>query len=993
MRIFLEPNPGKSPDSACGGIRRVLDAQIKYLPEFGVTITKKIDKADLTVGHVDHLPIAEGKPFVSHNHGLMWSDYFDDAGNREVNRSVVNAITQADAFTVPSQWVAHAFSYGLLKVPHVIYHGIELDEWLLQAEHGNYVLWNKARADAVSDPSDMLKLARLMPNAQFISTIGKESPNVKIVGVAPYEQHKTLVQNAGVYLATARETFGIGTLEALASGVPVAGWDYGGQSEIIINGETGYLAPYGDYSALAECVNRCFKERARLSQAAREDVVRRWQWKDKIEQYANLYKAVVNDWTKPRPKVSVIVPCHNLAKYLPDALNSLLRQTLQDWECIIVDDASTDNSWQVACGFQDADKRFTPMQPQNNLGLSRALNLGHADARGKYVMNLDADNILPENTLAILSDALDQRRDVHVVYGGLDTMNDDGTNRKPNAFPYPAFSWYEQIAHLNQLHSSAMMRREVMEASAGYRERQWRAEDAEFWTRVSSFGFRIERVTNEPTLIYRWRQGSKSSEERKIDPIGIDGDWCKCFAWRTADSGQNGQKAIAANPRGVANAHLVPFGAQGRRTDKNFWDAPHHQTPLVSVIIPVGNGHTRYLNDALDSLMGQLTNDWEAVVINDTDEDWTSVRGAPFARVIKNTTGKHGAGIAKNIGIDNARGKLVFFLDADDMLEPSALIKMIHRFASGDTCYVYCDALVPESPLKNREVAAPEYSQNLWVHNGLHTQAMLMPTEDARRLRFDEDLKAWEDWDFIVRCAINGVCGERVPEPLILYRKHLGQRSIYGSEHRAELTKFLHDRYDDYARGAKEMGKCGGCGNHKALQAIRDSRIAQTRVETLDKPLADGMVRLKYIGNKAAPVTYYANGHPYSAAQTPKWRMLDVPKADAEILKGFGIFVEIRVTPTEIIVPQAEPPQQTAASVPVAEIKPIEPPAVVAAPKVDAAKMAEAVRAMEAATGERIQPKVKEAVVIEAGKTVETSVPAEPQNPIARTYRKPRGKK
>lgn len=968
MRIYLDPNPGKRPDRADGGIRRVLDAQIKYLPDFGIHVTNKIDKADLTAGHVDHVAIAEGKPFVSHCHGLMWSEYFDGDTDREVNVNVVNALAQADAITAPSRWVAHAITRGMLRTPQVIYHGVDIDAWEPDATPGNYVLWNKARADAVSDPRDVMRLAAKMPGVKFISTLGAPSKNATICGVVPYEKHKAMITGASVYLATARETFGIGTLEAMASGVPVAGWNYGGQSEIVVNGETGYLAPFGDYDALAECVNKCFGERARLSVNARADVAKRWQWRDKIEQYANLYKSLVSEWTQPRPRVSVVVPCHNLARYLPDALNSLLRQTMQDWECIIVDDASTDDTKQIAETFAIVDARIQYAKTPENLKLSRALNFGHAQTRGRYVMNLDADNVLPERALEILAGALDKRRDIHIAYGALDTMSDDGTNRKRNEFPYPVFSWHEQLAHLNQLHSSAMMRRSVIEQSAGYRERQWRAEDAELWARVTSFGFRAERVTDEPTLVYRWRTGSKSAIESQQNQ-DRDGNWCEYFPWATARSGDDGRKVIQSNPRAVANVHLVPFGAQGKRADKLFWDVSHHQDPLISVIIPVGPGHTRYLNDALDSLIGQTMREWEAVVINDTGDDWVAVPGAPYARVIK-TTGKLGAGAARNIGIQHARGALVFFLDADDMLEPNALAFMLGRYARGDVGYVYSDALVPESPTRNKIYTAPEYNQRGWQHNGLHTQAILMATDDARRIGFDERMPAWEDWDFVVRCAVNGVCGVRVGEPLLLYRKHLGKRSEVGIAHKPELQKILHERYDDYVKGAKQMAGCGGCGSKKALSAIMRSNVARVQVETLDKPLAAGFVRIKYTGGKIAPVTFYANGHPYQAANTPKWKFLDVPAQDADTLLGMAMFERVRVSPKPVV--QVAPVEQT--PVPVAPIERIPEPIDQA---VSSTKILE-----------------KETVVTPVTESQKQNSPATPAVPIhgKRAY-KPRGKK
>lgn len=905
MKIYLDPHPGNRPDKADGGIRRVIDAQIKYLPEFGVDFTNKIERADLTVGHVDHLPIAQGKPFVSHCHGLMWTDYFTEPYNQEVNSNIARALTQANAITAPSQWVAQAISYGLLRQPRVIYHGVDVDDWTPPTAPDDYVLWNKCRADAISNPQDLDKLARLMRNVQFVSTLGVAQQNVKICGVIPYAKMQSLVNQAGVYLATARETFGIGTLEALASGVPVAGWDYGGQSEIILQGETGYLAPYGDYNALAACVNKCLTERVRLSANARADVIARWQWLDKIEQYANLYKHVLRDWTEPRPKVSVVMPCHNLAHYLPDALNSLTAQTMPDWECIVVDDASTDNSAQVAQAFATLDARIKYVKTPENLKLSRTLNYGHANARGRYAMNLDADNVLPPRALEILSDALDTRRDVHIAYGGLDTISDDGTNRQANAFP-GEFSWYGQIAHLNQLHSSAMMRREVVEQSAGYRARQWRAEDAEFWTRVTSFGFRAEYVTTEPTLVYRWRTDSKSMLEAR-ENADKDGDWCEYFPWRTAHDGAEGRLQLKTCATAYANPHLVPFGAQGKRVEKTFWDVWHRQEPLVSVIIPVGPNHLQHINDALDSLVGQTMNEWEAVVVNDTGETWTHIDGAPYARVVS-TGGQRGAGAARNTGIDAARGKLVFFLDADDMLEPSALVTMVKRYAQGDAGYIYCDARVPESQNTTKVYAAPEFSQELWLRKGIHSQAVLMAREDARRIRFDEDMFAWEDWDYFVRCCVAGVCGVRVPEALLLYRKHLGQRSASGNERRAELFAELKTRYLDYTTGAKTMGKCCG-GNKAAIDAITQSRTFTARVDSLDKPIEPGKVRMKYTGNRAAPITYYANGHPYPAGAMPKWQYVDALIADVDGLKRTGQFIEVPIRPlvAQVEIAQAKP--------------------------------------------------------------------------------------
>src|SRR4030066_311616 len=91
---------------------------------------------------------------------------------------------------------------------------------------------------------------RLLPDTRFITTFGTPAPNVEITGTLSYEEGKQLIRKAGLYLCTARETFGIGTLEAMACGVPILGWNWGGQAEFIKHKETGWLCPPGDIEGL-----------------------------------------------------------------------------------------------------------------------------------------------------------------------------------------------------------------------------------------------------------------------------------------------------------------------------------------------------------------------------------------------------------------------------------------------------------------------------------------------------------------------------------------------------------------------------------------------------------------------------------------------------------------------------------------------------------------------------------------------------------------------
>jgi hypothetical protein len=429
MKVYINPTY-QGPDRADGGIRRVVEAQQRYLPQFGWDVTTDPRDADMIANHGASLLEVAGVPMVNHNHGMMWHDYgFGEWGDK-INASLVDVMIRANAITAPSRWVASAISRGMLISPDVVYHGVDAADWAFDGPSLGYVLWNKARADQVSDPDDMQRVAELLPDVRFVSTFGEASNNVMILGAMAHEEMRPIIQRAGVYLATARETFGIGTLEAMAAGVPIVGWRYGGQEEIIIEGETGYLVDYGDYEGLAIALRRCIEQRDRLSQNAIADVQARWGWKDKVAQYAAIYDRVYAAYYQDRPAVSVIVTAHNLGKYLRDCLLSVATQSTLDWECLIVDDQSTDNTTEVAAHFEKLDGRtFKYIQTPSNLKLSGARNYGFSHANGRYILFLDADDMLAPNAIDTLSHALDDDSGIHIAYGHLDTFNDPNPER------------------------------------------------------------------------------------------------------------------------------------------------------------------------------------------------------------------------------------------------------------------------------------------------------------------------------------------------------------------------------------------------------------------------------------------------------------------------------------------------------------------------------------------------------------------------------------
>lgn len=126
------------------------------------------------------------------------------------------------------------------------------------------------------------------------------------------------------------------------------------------------------------------------------------------------------------PEISIIIPVYNVENKIRRCLDSITQQSFSDFECILVDDGSLDNSGELCDLYSEQDKRFRVIH-QENMGVSKARNVGLLKAQGKYVAFVDSDDYVDREYIAILHEKM--KPDIQLVICGIFYCNDINDNR------------------------------------------------------------------------------------------------------------------------------------------------------------------------------------------------------------------------------------------------------------------------------------------------------------------------------------------------------------------------------------------------------------------------------------------------------------------------------------------------------------------------------------------------------------------------------------
>ena len=215
------------------------------------------------------------------------------------------------------------------------------------------------------------------------------------------------------------------------------------------------------------------------------------------------------------PFVSVVLPVYNCPEYIHDAIESILQQTFVDFELIVIDDGSTDNTADIIETFTDPRIRF---YSQKNQGLAATLNRGLELSRGNYIARQDQDDISLPERFAKQVEYLESHLECGLVGTWAEIWRGEHRTGRKHLHPSDNITLKCELLFDNPfVHSSVMLRKSVLEHVGGYcidPDRQ-PPEDYELWSRIA----RDYQIANIPELLLVYREIQNSMSRVGVTPF------------------------------------------------------------------------------------------------------------------------------------------------------------------------------------------------------------------------------------------------------------------------------------------------------------------------------------------------------------------------------------------------------------------------------------------------------------------------------------------
>lgn len=410
---------------------------------------------------------------------------------------------------------------------------------------------------------------------------------------------------------------------------------------------------------------------------------------------------------KPNEKdflISIVIPIYNAEKYLEECLNSIKNQTYKNFEVIMVNDGSKDNSETICKSFLKSDSRFRYFTKENG-GVSSARNLGLDNVEGDYITFIDSDDWVDENHLEILIDGIIKNNCEVAISSYMRFINTRETyliniysNQEKYLLNYGKMNREKFLTELPKLISinnsfncavSKLFSRRLVE-DIRFDSNIIYAEDLDFYFKLylkaNNFIF-----INAETYIYRQHDESTTSgfsqihAEQELSVFKKMYETALILGIPTVNYVRKLQTLIDFRNDFLENKELL---AEYKQFLSDAREIQTYPQKLISIIVPIYNVYP-YLQLCLESIENQTYPHFEVLLINDGSRDDSKDICQEFINKDKRfryfEQENLGISAARNTGIVHSNGEFITFIDGDDFIDPNYLEELYHAALKNDS--------------------------------------------------------------------------------------------------------------------------------------------------------------------------------------------------------------------------------------------------------------------------------------------------------------------
>ena len=357
---------------------------------------------------------------------------------------------------------------------------------------------------------------------------------------------------------------------------------------------------------------------------------------------------------------------YNGEKFLREAVDSILNQTLKDFEFIIINDSSTDRTEEILKNYND--DRVKVIKNETNIGLTRSLNKGINLAKGKYIARQDADDISVPERFEKELDFLEHHSDYAAVGSFIKVISEDGRQISTIEKPITNSAIKDFLRTNNCLaHGSAMIRTSCLRNIGLYDETIPKTQDYDLWLRLSE----KYKLANIPEYLYYWRS-------------------------------HKGNISIKNYNEQIHYGEVAKVKAKRRKKGCAFPE--HSSLPGISVLMANYN-NAAYVGEAIRSVLNQTFENWELIIVDDASTDNSIKKIQLFLndkriRLLRNKVNRGYVNVLNEM-VYESRAEIFCILDSDDALTEDAL-KNIHKAHTEhpDCGFIYSQFMYCDSDLK-----------------------------------------------------------------------------------------------------------------------------------------------------------------------------------------------------------------------------------------------------------------------------------------------------